>query len=128
MARSAVEGEAEGGAGFAVFGEAGEDVGVVVLDFEEGDAELFGEFFGEGGGVVAGVEVAGDELGADAQKAGKEVGAVFEGEDGAEVGGVADVGGGVEEGAAGEGEGVFEFGADREGLGVGAREGGSGAL
>lgn len=111
-----VEGKAEDRSGLTVFGKTGEDVGVMMLDWEERDVELVGEFSGEGSGVVARMEVAGNDLGMNGEKAGKEMRAVFKGEDGTQVSRVTDIGRGVKEGASCQRERVFELGTDRERL------------
>ena len=69
----AVESKADGGGGEAVLGEAAGNVGVVVLDADEGQIVAGGELLRPGGGEVLGVEVVGDGGGRDL-KGGLEMG------------------------------------------------------
>ena len=112
----AVERDADDGRLLVVLGHAGEDVRVVVLDFEERHAGLLGERFGDGRSVVARVQVAGDGLRAVLEQGFHELDGILEREHGAQVAHVADVRRRVEEVAAREAEGVLELAADAEHL------------
>ena len=110
----AVEGEAESGGGEAIFGEAGGDVGVVVLDADEGQVAGAGVVLGPGGGEVLGMEVVGDGLGGEL-KGGLEVGeGVLEEFEGGALLEVAEVLALVGVGASGEGEDGLHLAADGE--------------
>ena len=95
-----------------MLGKAGEDMRVVMLDREDGQAELMGNRRR----IVARMEVAGDDLRRDLEQGGEEVHAVFEREHRAQIAHVADIGRGVEKLPRAERKAVLELAADGEHL------------
>ncbi len=97
-----------------MFGHAGGDVGVMMLDGDEGQVAFRGPLFGPFGGEVAGVQVVDDGLGLDLEGAHEVVEGLAEEVEAGEVFKIAEVLALIGEAAAGEGEDIFEMAADGE--------------
>ena len=93
-----------------VFGHAGENMGIVVLDRKEGQPQ----FLGDGYGIVAGMHIAGHDLRLAFEQCGQPPDGFAQSLHGAQIAHITHIRGGIEDVVAAHAEGIFELTANAE--------------